>query len=437
MTEKPLPPSLWAATAATAPACPPLRGEATADVVVVGGGYCGLSAALHLAEAGASVALIEAAEPGWGASGRNGGQVIPGLKYDPDELSAMFGPEQGSRLAALAGGAADLVFDLAARHGIDCAADRTGWIQAANSSTALDTCRRRVEQWARRGAPVELLDRARIADELGTDTYLGGWLDRRGGQLQPLSYARGLARAAITKGARLHGRSPALKLERRGKAWRLETHGGVVAADTVLLCTNGYTDGLWPGLKRTLIPVQSFQVATAPIGANLAARILPGGKPVSDTRRLLRYFRWSPDGRLIMGGRGTPRGEHDRRRYGGLEQSLVRLFPDLGAPRFDFHWSGTVALTIDHVPHIHEPEPGLRVGLGFNGRGVAMASLMGKLLAERTLGAASASLGLPITAIAPLPLWSLRQPVLTLMSAYYRWRDGLDEARGSARRNRQ
>lgn len=427
MTSATTPRSLWAATAEEPPPpAPPLEGSAKADVAIVGGGFTGLSAALHLAEAGTDALVLEAEEPGFGASGRNGGQVIPGLKYDPDELVAIFGPARGGRIAEIAGGAADVVFDLIQRHGIRCAPTRKGWIQGVHAVSKLDLARRRVEQWGRRGAPVCFLDRAEIAHLTGTEAYCGGWLDGRGGMIQPLSYARGLARAAIAAGARVHGGSPALRVAREGARWRLETPAGVVTADRVLICTNGYTGDLWSGLKRSIVPVNSFQVASQPLSDNLRATVLPGGQPVSDTRRLLLYFRLDPEGRLMMGGRGTPHGENRANRYQRLRRAAQRLFPQLTELDWEFFWSGKVALTADHLPHLHEPAPGVTAVLGYNGRGVAMASRMGKLVADHLLGAPAEALGLPITRIQPLSFWSLRQPALSALIGWYRFRDWLD-----------
>jgi glycine/D-amino acid oxidase-like deaminating enzyme len=220
-----LEPSLWAATAAPAPPTPPLRASTRADVCVIGGGYAGLSTALDLAERGVRTVLVEAKEPGYGGSGRNGGQVIPGLKYDPDELEEKFG-ERGERLVAFAGRAADAVFDVIARHRMDVAYQRNGWIQGAHSTSTAELVRTRCAQWARRGAPVELLDKAETDRSLGTTEYLGGWLDRRGGAVQPLSFARGLARAALAAGAVVHGDTAATALSRADGRWIVDTAGG-------------------------------------------------------------------------------------------------------------------------------------------------------------------------------------------------------------------
>ncbi|MBM3599230.1 MAG: FAD-binding oxidoreductase [Alphaproteobacteria bacterium] len=431
MTDRPAnPDSLWVATAEPAAPTPPLEGEAKADVAVVGGGFTGLSTALHLAEAGVSVVLVEAAEPGWGASGRNGGQAIPGLKLDPDEIEARFGPELGPRVVELVGGAADFVFGLIRRHGISCHAAQRGWISASFSPAALALAGRRVEQWQRRGVGARLLDRATAAALMGTDRYVGGWLDPRGGALQPLSYARGLARAAIRQGARIHGASPATVLRRDGAQWRVETPGGSVVADQVVLATNGYTDTLWPGLARSIIPVFSYQVATRPLSDNLRRTILPERHVVSDTRRLLLYFRLDHDGRLLMGGRGKLKDSSDPNLYGYVKSALAGLFPQLDRPDYAYFWGGKVAITTDQIPHLHELAPGLHAGLGYNGRGVAMASAMGRLLALRAQGKSATDIPYPISSMRPIPFHGLRLPVL---QAIVGWRRMMDRLEAGAR----
>src|SRR5437899_1403917 len=359
-----LPPSLWAATATPASATPPLSASRTADVVIIGGGFTGLSTALHLAEAGASVCVLEASEPGWGASGRNGGQVIPGLKYDPDELTRMFGGKKGELLIDTIGMAADTVFDLIDKYRIECDATRNGWIQPAHSDKVMRTLVKRAAQWAERGAPVEVLERASVAQRIGTPAYVGGWIDRRAGSIQPLSYCRGLVRAAQAHGAAIHGNTMATHLERQGGHWHVTTAGGArVSAERVVIATNGYTGDLWPQLKQSVIAANSFIVATKPLPPQLSDSILQGGEVVSDSRRLLLYYRRDAHGRLLMGGRGPfadPRGPQD---FSHLERSLALLFPQLAAIDYEFRWAGRVAITRDFLPHVHEPVAGLTIAL--------------------------------------------------------------------------
>ena len=420
------PASAWTVAAGAVPAARPLEGDRRADVAVVGAGYTGLSAALHLAERGADVVVLDAAELGWGGSGRNGGQVIPGLKDDPDELERKFGPETGRRMWQLSGGAADFVFELIARHKISCGTQQCGWISAAPNASAIGVLRGRVDQWQRRGAPVELLDRQRVAELTGTTCYAGGLLDRRAGVLHPLAYVRGLTRAAREAGAAIYGRSAVSRIESHGGAWRAMTPAGTVTAGKLILATNAYTDDLWPGLRRTLLPVQSYQVATRPLPEDIRRRVLPGGHAVSDLRRILFYFRLDPAGRLLMGGRGPLNDAGDPALFARLEAVAARFFPQMGAPQWEHRWSGRVALTADHLPHLHEPRPGMLIGLGYNGRGVAMATAMGKLLADRALGASPAELGWPITPIAPIPLHAWRLPVMALVVHWKRFQDWLE-----------
>jgi len=422
----PLPPSLWVATARRPPPTPPLEMSRRADVAIVGAGFSGLAAALQLAESGASVVVLESGEPGWGASGRNGGQVIPGLKYDPDELVAMFGQEAGEHLVRVAGGAPDNVFTLIARHGIDCDARQCGWIQPAFADADVGMIARRAEQWQRRGAPVAILDRETVRRLIGSPIYRGGWLDRRAGSVQPLSYSRGLARAAQTAGALVCGGSRVTTLARDGDRWKVTTaHGPTVSAERVLIATNGYTDGLWPRLRRSVIAANSFQVATERLPEPVRRTILPEGHVASDTRKLLLYYRCDHHGRLIMGGRGPFREPEGPRDYRHLQRVIGILFPQLKGVRCEFYWSGRIALTRDHVPHVHQPAPGLSILLGYNGRGVAMATTLGTLVAKNMIAAADNPLPLPITDIRPIPLHALHRLYATAIMQAYRLGDYL------------
>ncbi|WP_374441448.1 NAD(P)/FAD-dependent oxidoreductase [Stella sp.] len=415
----PLPRSLWAATARPPIQAPPLAGAAEADAVVVGGGFTGLSAALHLAERGWKPVLLEAAEPGWGASGRNGGQIIAGLKASPAEILAKYGRDRGKAIVDLVGGTADFAFDLIQRHRIACDASRPGWVQAAHSEAALRTVAARCADWQSHGAPVRIAGREEMARILGTGDYVGGLIDARGGAINPLGYARGLADAAQRLGARIHGGSPVTAIERQGQGWRVRTAAGHVDTARVLIGTNAYTTGFWPGLAQSVVPVSSFQIATAPIGDNLRRTILPEGHVLSDTRRLLRYFRLDPQGRLVMGGRGTFKDDPDAGDTGRLRRWVGQLFPALADIAYEHHWAGRVAVNLDHWPHLHALAPGVWAGLGYNGRGVAMASRMGALLADLAAGVPPEQIAFPITPLRPIPLHGMRRAVLPVMTAWY------------------
>jgi glycine/D-amino acid oxidase-like deaminating enzyme len=417
--------SLWSVTAPAGPACGALAGTQRVQAAVIGAGYTGLSAALHLAEEGREVIVLEAADIGERASGLNGGQVIPGVKLDPDDLEALLGPIAGARLVATAAAAPDLVFDLIARHGIQCDASRSGWIQPATSESALAQLARRTQQWQRRGAAVEPLSRHEVARLTGSARYCGGLLDRRGGNLQPLAYVRGLAHALMRAGGRICTHSAALRLARAAGAWSIETAGGSVSAPLVIIATNAYTDAISDELRRTLVAVPSFQVATAPLPLPLRSTILPEGQAASDTWQLLRYFRLDASGRLVLGTRGTfaqPLAVRDVQYH---YRAVHEIYPQLSGIAFEYHWGGMVAMTRDHLPHLHELAPGLLAGLGYNGRGVAMATVMGRLLARRALGAAAEELGLPLTPVRPLPLHALSGAAARATIQYLRALDAL------------
>jgi glycine/D-amino acid oxidase-like deaminating enzyme len=421
--------SLWSATAAPGPTLGQLTQSVRAQVAIVGAGYTGLNAALHLAAAGRDVVVLEAVEVGDRASGLNGGQVIPGVKHDPDMLEEIFGPVVGSRLVDTVASGPDRVFDLIQKYEIACAATRTGWIQPATSAAALEMIAMRAGQWRHRGADVELLSATETARLTGSQRYSGGWIDRRGGTVQPLSYVRGLARAARGEGARIFSRTPATDLARTDREWCIRTPRGSVVSPTVILATDAYTDRLIDPLRRTLIPVPSFQVATEPLPEKMRQTILPEGQSASDTWHLMRYFRLDATGRLIMGSRGTfadvPAAVAARHHY----RAVREIFPQLEGIRYEYHWGGLVGMTRDHLPHLHEVAPGLLTGLGYNGRGVAMATVMGRILADRVLGVPVADLAFPVTPLAPIPLHRFNQFGARVAIQGLRAMDGLARAR--------
>ncbi|APZ52212.1 NAD(P)/FAD-dependent oxidoreductase [Salipiger abyssi] len=413
--------SLWYATAKEPD--PGSDAPEDAQVLVIGGGFTGLSTALHLAERGVAVTLIEAEKIGFGASGRNGGQVIPGLKIDPAEMRARWGAEAGGRLVEFAGGAADRVFDLIERHGIACAATRQGWIQGAHSAKALRAVHGRAREWEREGAPVEIYDADAMAEATGTRIYHGGWRDLRAGLVNPLSYARGLARAARAAGVRIVTGARAMAVLREGAGWRVDLGGSSLRGQTVVMATNAYNDRLMPRMARSILPVQSSIVATEPLPEAVAATILPQGACCSETRKLAFYYRLTQDRRLVIGGRGATGPVYSTGLQDALEQGMRRLFPQIADARVDMAWSGHLALTMDHLPHIHEPEPGLWAVAAYNGRGVAMATAMGAALADRL--AEGTPLPLPETPIRPIGWHALRGPVMDIGVRYYWMKDRL------------
>jgi len=388
--------NLYLETARPRISAPALSQEVTADVVIVGGGYSGLSTALHLAEQGAKAVVLEAGDIGHGCSGRNGGQINPGLKLLPDAVEAHFGATRGARMNAMSAEAPALVFDLVERHGIDCAAVNSGTIRAAIDAAGLQQVRDLVAQAGKRGWPIRFADREEMAAMTGCDIYLGGAFDARGGHLNPLGYARGLGLTAQKAGAALYGQSAALSVERAGTSWRVRTAAGSVTAPELVICTNGYTGDLWKGMRQALVPVYTYIAATDPLPEALRASIMPCGSALYEAAWDVIYYRIDDAGRLLMGGRGPQRDARGPVDYRHLVDYAVKLWPVLKGIDFPWTWHGQVAVTPDHFPHLVRPETGVSLLFGYNGRGIAMSTAAGKLTAERILSGGKVDIAMPV-----------------------------------------
>ena len=403
----------------------PARGAV--DLAVIGAGFEGLSAALQAARRGLSVQVIEAASLGEGASGLNGGQVIPGLKFDPEALVAMLGPEQGARLTEFSAGTADAVFDLISNEKLAVPHCRTGWIQAAHTETAMAAAAQRNRQWRAHGADVTLLNQAEIALLTGAKGYKGGWLDRRAGTIDPLAFVFELARLAVDQGVGIVLNQRVTSLRRDDGSWRVTmAGGGEVRAAKVLVATNAYSEALVPGLAQSLVWLHSFQIATAPLPASLDDIILPHGQAVSDSRRILIYFRKSPDNRLVLGGRGPMRVPTGPQDWQHLERALTRLYPVLQGLPIERRWFGRVAVTADFLPHLHEPQPGLLMVAGCQGRGIGLMTALGTPLADYIAGGDPRLLPLPVSPIRPIPLHRFRRVGVAARIAWFRMLDRLE-----------
>lgn len=421
------PPSLWAAVTPAGPALGLAPDGLDADVIVIGAGFTGLSTALHLRRAGVDVAVIEAAEPGWGASGRNNGQVIPTLsRPDPDDIIRRHGAA-GERLVALIRDSAETLFRIVREESIDAEAEQTGWIQPVHSPGRMKIAERRVEQWSRHGAPVELLDREAVERMTGSREWFGGFWNRTGGHINPLALARGLTRAVLARGGAIYARSPVRSVHHEGGRWRVEHAHGRATSRAIVLATNAYTGTfsrtLMPAIAREVVPVHSWQLATEPLGANIRARIIPGRQAVSDTHRELYFARLDARHRLVTGGAILLPVNRRERIQHHVGQRLARLFPDLAGVRFDYVWNGYVGMTRDFFPRMHWLGPDGFAWAGCNGRAVGLAMALGRELSEAVQGRPLDTLALPMSAPDPIPLHGAVQRFAPMALAYYRHLD--------------
>ncbi len=384
-----MPASYYVTTAHPAPSHPPLTGEITADLVVVGGGCTGLSAALHAAKQGLSVVLLEGGRIGWGASGRNGGQIIPGLRKGAVELTRAYGAERARALFDLALEARALVLDIIARHGIDCDLKTTGHLLAAVKVSDLRHMDEEVECLSRvmHYPHTERLDAAQTREQVDTP-YHGGLLDRMGGHLHPLNYTLGLAEAARAAGAAIHEQSAAVDLEHASGGVRIVTAGGAaVRARHAILAGDALLTGLEPRANKRIMPVANYIIATEPLG-EMAAHLIPHDAAVSDSRFVVNYYRLSADGRLLFGGgeRYTPDPPADIATF--VRPHMQWVFPQLRGIPISHAWGGLVSITATRLPHVGRQGEVL-FAHGYSGMGVILSSLAGKLLVEAIGGETS------------------------------------------------
>jgi glycine/D-amino acid oxidase-like deaminating enzyme len=397
MHEKSLSHGLWKVTAPLAPKLSPIEGEQKADVAVIGGGYTGLSAALHLAEAGRDTVLLEAKEIGFGGAGRNVGFVNAGLWLMPDEVVRIMGQTYGERLLEVLGASPDLVFELIEKHGIPCEALRKGTLHCAHSPGGFKELQQRESQWKRRGAPVTLLSREEAAPRIGSDSFYGALFDQRAGVIQPLAYAYGLGEAAKRAGARLYVESPVTDLKKESGQWRLTTPTGSVRAKSVIMATLGYPDFAFKDRQKEIIPFNYFQFATSPLPDDVRKTVLPGGEGALDTNMILSSLRLDQAGRLLVGSVGQVENMGYSLHKSWAQRTIRKIFPQVGPISLEYAWNGQIAMTVDHIPRFHMLDENLVSVSSYNGRGIGPGTVFGKLLAELVQGASPDTIPLPVS----------------------------------------
>jgi glycine/D-amino acid oxidase-like deaminating enzyme len=393
-------------------------------VAVIGGGYTGLSAARTLAQRGIDVTVLEQHTMGWGASGRNGGFVLPGYKADMAELYRQLGDERAGRMFRLTLDAIAFLEQVISQEEISCDFVRCGAVTLAAKPShlkALGASGRFLRE--RLGYATEVVDASELAREIGSTRYHGGLVDPGGRSLHPAKYVGGLALAASRAGARLLEHTGVTGLRRVNNGFEIATRKGVLRAREVLAATNGYTPGALPALRRRVVPIGSYQIATERLPPELARQVVPRDRVFSDTKHLLYYFRLSPDGRMVFGGRAsfTPTGI--RRSAAILESGMRQVFPQLSEARIEFAWSGKVAYPLDHLPHAGRLG-GVHYAMGYCGHGVALATYLGSRMAEVIAGRGEIP-DLGTTGFRAIPLYNGVPWFLPLVGGYYRVRDWL------------
>ena len=392
--------SLWVETAVVAPSCEPLQGAVKADVLVVGAGFTGLSSALHLAESGVSVVLLEAGSIGYGGSGRNAGLVNAGIWKTPGHVVKALGVEAAERFNQALRDSPAQVFELAERLQMQCQARRCGTIHIAHSNAGIAYLRDRCRQLQEIGAGVELVDAATSQQLSGSSAYrFGGILDPGAGTIHPLSYARELARSAIEQGATLYQHSALKTLRRFEDHWLATTASGQVSADQVILATNAYADANCEGVRESTLPVNIFQYATDPLPAEIAAAVIPERQGLWDTHTLLTSSRIDDDGRLVMSFPGRLQSGQRALREAWATRRRDHLFPQLRGTSWAYHWTGRIGVTAKNILRVQLLAPRLFAPAGYNGRGIGTGTVMGKYLAETIVSGNRGDFPFPIEAL--------------------------------------
>ncbi|MGI9407630.1 MAG: NAD(P)/FAD-dependent oxidoreductase [Hyphomicrobiaceae bacterium] len=430
------PPSYYAASANPHEPYPALTEDVTADVCVVGGGYTGLSAALHLAEAGLDVVLLEAHRVGWGASGRNGGQLGSGLNKDQIWLERVAGTDNARMLWDIAEAAKALVRERVARHRIACG------LKPGILNVIYDVPRRRSGGQARRGTEeyrayathlhdrygydqLEIYEGDALRAQVGSPAYVAGMLDRGAGHLHPLNLALGLADAAQAAGARIFEQT-AVSGYKTGSPVRVTANKRTVTVQSLVLGCNAYLDDLAPGVARKVMPINNFIVATEPLDADVAASLIRDDVAVSDSKFVINYFRLSADRRLLFGGGETYSYRLPKDIAAIVRKPMLDIYPQLRDVRIDHAWGGTLGITSTRLPHFARPSPNIWSASGYSGHGVGLANMAGKILADAvggTMGQFDVLARLPNRAFPGGA--RLRHPLLVLAMSWYALRDRL------------
>ncbi len=417
-------PSYYTATAHPAPDHPKLEGDLRTDVVVIGAGYTGISAALELAQRGYEVVVLEAHRVGWGASGRNGGQVCTGFSASLGKIEKQVGLDDARKLFAIAEEGKALIRERVQRYGIDCNL-KWGYLHAALKMRHVEELKEELDEAQHRFGydKLRLVDRDEVRRMVDSPIYVGGLYDAGAGHLHPLNYCLGLGKAASEVGVRFFENSKVERLE-FGKPAMAATQSGRVTADFVVLAGNAYLGGLVPSIQSRVMPVGTYIGATTQLGENRAKALIPDDIAVVDTNFVLNYFRRSADHRMLFGGRVSYSTIMPPYLPRAMRHKMLQVFPQLTDVSFDFTWGGFVAITVARTPDVGRVTPNVYYAQGYSGTGVALSGIVGKIIAEAIAGQAER-----VDLFAKLPHMqfpggaAFRTPLLAAAMLWYRLRD--------------
>lgn len=420
------PGSYYTATAEPLGKFQSLQGQENCDVCVIGAGYTGLSTALHLAERGYEVILLEAQRLGFGASGRNGGQVGSGQRVEQDDLEKMVGKEHARQLWDMGEESKATVKELIAKHAIDCGY-KDGVMHTELRPRNLHHTTDYVEKLQKDYSydKIEFLDQDAVQSALGTEAYCGGSMDWGAGHLHPLNFALGLARACQAAGVRVFEETRVTEIK-RGEPAEVVAENGKVTAKFVALGANGYLGNLEPQVAARVMPINNFIVATEPLGEAMAHSLIRDDVAVADSKFVVNYFRLSEDNRLLFGGGESYGYKFPKYLVAKARKPMLEIYPQLQDTRIDYAWGGTLGITMNRMPDFHRLSPNILSASGFSGHGVAMATLAGKLMAEAISGTAER---FDIMAKVPTSRFpggvNMRLPLLMLAMVWFGLRDRL------------
>jgi gamma-glutamylputrescine oxidase len=423
--------SLWASTARPSCAFPSLSGDVQAEIVIIGAGYTGLSAAHHIAKSGLMPVVLEANRPGWGASGRNGGVITAKFRQSFRGIDAAHGRAMARRMYEIAHESVEIVEELVSEFGIASAnLTRNGQVKAAHNHATLRAAIDEAD-WMKRemgDADVRILDAHQVSEETGSQAFVGGVLNPGSGGIHPLNYLHGLAEGLAQRGVAIFQESPALRLRHEHGLIVAETPRGAVRARQAIFATNSYSDltEATRHLQHTLVPFRSAIIATDKLPRNLAGRLMPTGRTYTETKRMMRWFRMVDD-RVIFGGRGAFGKQDSEAAFAALRKAMTGIFPELADVPLAFKWSGLVGMTLDSMPHIGRLNDQTLFSMGYNGAGVAMSSLMGRYLAAFVRGEKPDVGLLDASRLKIIPFYPLREPAVRMVAGWYQFLDAIGQ----------